>query len=749
MPLRSVSAPILGGTFAAWESPQGPSETKNANSSQGGYVMKNLTAVLSVGLVLLLAAFAGCGKKNPMEPGAGYVDKAPSPTATPIPTEPGKSTVVVKTMMGNNPISNVNAIVKFGETQAQVNTDTTGQASFVMDAEGSFTATIPNQGDLLESTLTGNCARGQSTSVVFQAGGAIGVTPTAYQYEYAGGTFPLTISYNKGANSLAHKVSLSTVGIPSGWTAAFDKAALTSGESTTLNVTVPTGAGENLFDLKVRGSAQNNAIVIDSPNFAIYRDWVEWCAVRVYVDNAGSPYPGINFTVSDSAGNTTGGTTGGDGYCTVNIFRTGSTTVYAPAQGSLPESIWSGNVAQAQTKDVNFSVNFADIKVVVNNGTQPKSGINFSVADSASQVYNGTTEADGSKTIRIYNLGNYSVNVPAQWYIIQNTANGSAAQGELKTHTFNVGSADMNVYVQHNGAAYKWLPVQLTDNNGTVQNISTDAGGCAQFHLSSVGNYSISIPTSWDNGIMGGSKTGTITQNQNKTVNFTGTAGSINLNAGGLGYVWQAEDYDMWFTYAGTGDLSYIITLSHVPALPALGSDNPLTQGYGETMRATSQSTYSRYHLQNGYSTNHSNFVIRGTKAGQNSFNVDSTQFYLSRGWSITLNLEPDWNEMYKYNATPPHFRCDWVVYITGTNVPNGTTVNGMIPSYSMPQVAYVDGTAASPVPFSGTVGGAGSFSIFGYNRGGGVPWKYDGTCYVVVNFCGVSFNSETCGFKY
>jgi hypothetical protein len=148
--------------------------------------MKKLLAVI----LILAVAVVGCGKKNnPLGPNTNTADKA-QPTATPVPVSPGKSTVVVKALVGNQPLSNVSCSVQFtGGTAVTANTDSTGTATLVIDAAGNYTAAIPSQGDILTSALTGYCDRSKSNTITFQAsGGAVSITPTAIQYDFSGGT---------------------------------------------------------------------------------------------------------------------------------------------------------------------------------------------------------------------------------------------------------------------------------------------------------------------------------------------------------------------------------------------------------------------------------------------------------------------------------------------------------------------------------------------------------------------------------
>lgn len=549
-------------------------------------------AVLAIGMMV-----SGCAKRsNPLEPNTSLLADQPRPTPVVVAPTQGKSTVVVKTVYGNAPLSNVSCKVQFqGQPESLGSTDAQGKSVFVLDPEGNYTATIPAQGDLLVSQLVGYVKLGETNTIIFQAGGSVRVTPTAINYTFAGGNFPVIVTYHKDANSLNTKLNLAVANLPGTWSANFSSAAIVDGQSTTMTVSVPNGATDNVMNLAVKGTAQTGSIEIDSSPFAIYRNWVE----------------------------------------------------------------------------------YADINVTVMNGVVGLQGINFTITDSQGQTYTASTQASGSQIVRIYKTGAFSVDVPAQGNIVHNTSSGTVGQAEVKQVNFQIGSADINVTVQHEGVAWGNLPVRVIDNYGNYQDQNTNSSGQKSFHLSAIGNYTVRILDNPSSGVLASDKTGVIKQNDSINVNFMGRIGQLNISTNAINYVYVGNNYDITTTFANSGDIKYNVSLTHSPTLPGLGTAQ-VSQGFGQTNLTNNQNTYSRYGVWTGATQTYSNCKITASKPGTFGFAIDSALFNINSNWSLVVT----WTcgnpaGMHKRNGWEDWWDSDFNISytVTGNNVPNGTSV--------------------------------------------------------------------------
>lgn len=569
--------------------------------------------VLGLMLVLLVSGIiiTSCSKKqNPLGPDSNTPD-VPNPTATTIPSNPGKSTIVVKTMFGNNPLSNVNCNVLFAGQQAKSSlTDSEGKAIFVENHEGDFTATIPTQGDILKSSLNGCVALGKTNTVIFQTGGSVVVTPTAVQYDYEGGNFPIVITYSEGANSLHTKVTPSILNLPVAWTSSFTGQNLVDGQSTTVTVSVPCGSEENAMNLKISMKAQSGAIIINSQPFAIYKEWVE----------------------------------------------------------------------------------YGDIKVTIMNGTVGMAGINFIVTDSKGQTYTATTQSGGEETVRINATGTFTINVPEQGLIAQNGWADTVGQGQVYEHTFQVGSADINVIVQHNGSAYTNLPIRVTDANGVQQNKNTDGtNGQVGFHLNAIGDYTVEIPGNGSQNINLSTKTGTIKQNQTANVSFNGDNGYFEISSSIFGYPYQASNHTINITYRNSGDISYYLGLDN----PGIPGGVGLTYSYSpNNYIGVNETKQLIINSGLGSTWSRADCSIPGAKGGQQAFTIYSGNINIYKNWDVTISIShPYWVYCEVLDTTssehPAYGYGRFDYNVTGSNIPNGTIVMINV-TYTMPTPAPV-----------------------------------------------------------
>lgn len=306
-----------------------------------------LVITLLCGVVLIGA----CGKKNPTGP---TMPDNPQMVASPTP-DLSRSTVLVKAVCGTNPLSNIACNLQFeGGTAKLQNTDSTGTTTFTDTTEGNFSATVPAQVDILETTLSGYVKRGQTNTTVFQAGGAISLTPTAIQYEkVTGGTYKIIATYNRGAYSLKTRLNISLVNLPAAWSASFSAPVIVDGQSTTLTVSVPAGSGENATNLIIRGNANGAAIQIDSQPLKIF---CEWASFKVKVTHHNTAWSNIPITVYDSNNSPYYGSTNEWGECSFTLNALGSYTVdvYSPTNG-IDHSIKTGTVVQGVNPDVYFN----------------------------------------------------------------------------------------------------------------------------------------------------------------------------------------------------------------------------------------------------------------------------------------------------------------------------------------------------------------------------------------------------------
>lgn len=612
-------------------------------------IRKTFLGFLVVSLVV--SFLGGCSKKqNPLGPNMPLLDQVrPTPTAV-APTQ-GKSTVVVKTIFGNAPLSNVACKIQFeGQPEMPGSTDSMGTSTFLADSEGNFTATIPGQVDVVESSLVGYVKKGDVNTVIFQGGGAISVTPTAIQYDFAGGTFPINIKYENSANALRHKINLSLANIPAGWSHVFTGTMLEEGQSTTLNITVPGGSTENVLNLSVIGSALSGAIQVPSRNFAVYKDWFE----------------------------------------------------------------------------------YGDIRVTINNGNVGMSGINLIVTDSVGQTYTAQTQSNGVQTVRVWHTGNYTVNVPAQGYISNNSINGVIQQAQLADALFQVGSADIDVTIMHNNTAYQSLPFRVIDSNGVTYNASTGAQGNKTVHINSVGNYTVEIIENITEGIRSTIKTGSVNQNQNASATFNGAAGSFELTNVDYLYPYLSTNHTVNVTYRNTGGINYFLSMGN----PGFPGGCGITWSFDNSSINKNQTRYLNLSAQQGNNWSKTDLQIPGTKGGQHTISINSGNINVSRNWSVWPEITTN-PVVTSLSGSPPWNLTGTITYyVRGNNVPAGTTVS-MLVVRNMPNgVCYQGGISISNASNLLVLNSSNSSVLSALNRTWTPPynnWYYDGTMTVIA----------------
>lgn len=705
---------------------------------------RNLIVIMSC-LFVATTLLGGCGK-NKANPLAPTDPTQPGPTATPTP-QPGKATINVITKFDNNPISNVTTNIQFvGKNPMTMQTNNQGVATYVVDDSGEFSATIPAQGEILESVLSGYATLGQSVDVNFLPGGSFDeLTPTAINYDFSGGTFPIEFTFNSSEYPFKVNYTPSVINLPAGWTAVFTNTQMSHGDNT-VNITVPGGSEDNAMNLKIQLLGQS-VVSMYSSAFAIYRDWQEYADIKVIVKEGETPLQGINYTITDSAGDTYPGTTDVDGTKTIRINKTGSYSIHFAAQGSLDEQTINGTISQGELKTHNVNVVYADINVKVINGgdAYPLEGINISITDASSTVYNGTTDSNGYLNKRVYSIGSYSVLIPAQGYLVENIRTGTVTQGENKLVTVDVGNCSVNFTVLHNSAQYNGLPVQIIDANGVVYNGNTNAQGNYVFNINAVGPYTARIPSNGSEYINQSDKAGTVNQNQTSYITMTGSNGNLEVSNYTINYPYDGAPYQVNVTYRNAGDIKYYVYCQGDP-----GFDGGITYGHSNAHIGINETNVITVTVPTGCVWTAQNLNAPGWKGGTFSYSINNPVIDINRNWDVTVSIT-SYVILERYPGPwATTWRGTFSITVTGSNVPNGLSVN-VTPTYSLGEPGiYRDGFSMSP---SGTqvinTGSTGSYYVEGVNRNTGAPIKYDGSSSCSFTFGALSGYSNTATIQY
>lgn len=507
-----------------------------------------LIAVLSLALLI-----QGCAKnRNPLEPKSTLLPDQARPTPTAVAPTQDKSTVVVKTVFGNTPLTNIAFNVQFvGQASPTTGiTDPTGSAALIIDAGGNFVATIPAQNDILQTALSGYCNKGQVTNVIFNAGGAwTSITPTAISYGYSGGSFPIKIRYSKQAYALNVKVTPSLINLPAGWSAVFANQTLTSDQDSTMTITVPANQNVMSNNMMVRANAINNVFQINSNPISLTQGWHNYAYVKVVVKNGLVDYPGVNFGIIDSAGNTYNGVSQVGG-ATIYINNIGIYSVHIPAQGIVADNLQSGNVGQAETQTSTFNVGSCIVKMTVAHNSVGYSQIPVRITDSNGTIYNGTTDASGYYAFNLAAIGNYTAAVlnDSSDGILYSSKTSSVKQNESAQINFQGQPGSLAVNANY---AYPYI-------GGTHQGtITYTPAGEIKYSLNLAAN---GFPA-------GGSVTGVF---NNNTVDPSNTSRTITETVQSNVYTWSSSTLNVTATKPGKN--TYAVT------------SNNFTITYGWTM---------------------------------------------------------------------------------------------------------------------------------------------------------------------
>lgn len=354
---------------------------------------------------------AACNRSTPpLEP--DFSRSRPVTAIFPRPAGPDEAVIVAKAVFQNKPLAQVQCTLAMaGSRPMTLATDQQGQAAFRPSAQGAFTLTIPEQGDILGGSCQGSLRPGEIRTITFQAGGGIGLIPACAQYadsdqdQYV----KLLCVYSAGSNNLAVKIRPEVVHLPDIWRAAFTVPDLYSGQGNTLTVTVAKGSSLNVRDLQIIGRARNGQIEIASPLFAICRDWEPYADIRVVVDNGGVPLENVLYIITDSQGNRYEGRTHPSAPLQeqyVRLATPGAFCVDIPRQGCLDANHANGSVSQAEQKTVTFAVGKSEVRMEVLHSGTPLAGAVVTIIDA-----NGRTYADqivdqaGSATFALNAVG--------------------------------------------------------------------------------------------------------------------------------------------------------------------------------------------------------------------------------------------------------------------------------------------------------------------------------------------------------
>jgi photosystem II stability/assembly factor-like uncharacterized protein len=279
--------------------------------------------------------------------------------------------------------------------------------------------------------------------------------------------------------------------VATGFFAVTESAAVSSGQTTTLNFRLSPGG-------KIAGT------VTDSSGAAI-------AGASVHIFGGSIPQ---NLTL----------TTNASGAYATDFISTGSYTIVASASGFATQTKGT-NVTAGQTSTVNFTL-AAVAATGALNGTVVDISNNVPISGATVSFSGGTTTTDGNGFYQFTNVapGTYSVTASHSGFF-SSTQSATVSSGATTTLNFQLatGGKLAGTVTNSSGSAISGATVMISGGSvPTSVTLTTSSTGAYATNFIPVGTYTITVSAT---GFTTQSKTATVNTGQTTTVNFTLSAG--------------------------------------------------------------------------------------------------------------------------------------------------------------------------------------------------------------------------------
>lgn len=409
--------------------------------------------------------------------------------------------------------ANVNAHGGLAPTNMTVASGSGGAYDFGWLAVGTYhlaakSATDGETADDPQATLTVGATTTKDLVLAPKADFSLTVTPATRTV--TGGQpaiFSIQLSLISGFNG---SVTLSASGLPSGATASFNPAVISSGTSTlSLTTSVTTPAGSYVLTITgeapgLRHTTQATLTVSAAPGTA---------AGKVTNAATGAPISGAKVSYG-----TNNATTDGNGNYTLSNLPPGSDQLIASASGYL-DTVLTVTITPGSTTTANF-VLITTTGTITGRVTNASTGAGISGATVSYSGGSVVTDANGYYTLRAVNPGTQTVTATLTGWVTESTSvtvvSGGTVTGNIKLAT---GGKAAGKVTNKSGTAISGATVTVTGGIvPTNVTVSTNSSGNYDSGWVPIGNYSIKVIKS---GYTTQTKNTTVTTGGTVTVNFT------------------------------------------------------------------------------------------------------------------------------------------------------------------------------------------------------------------------------------
>ena len=398
-------------------------------------------------------------------------------------------------------------------TNVTMKTDSNGNYDSGWVAIGNYQAAASANGYAL-SAASVTLSTGATTTRNFVLGTAADFALTASpdsQTVTSGQPTTYTVQVTP-AQGFTSAVTLSASGLPTGATASFNPASITSGTSTlTVNTASTTPAGT--FTLTINGNGggvQHSAqvsLVVKAPVIT------GSASGRVTRASDGSGISGA--TVSSSSGSTT---TGSSGNFTLSNLPAGSVQLTASANGftSISKTV---SIVAGQTTSVSFALAVTTSGSITGRITSAINGASIAGATVSYSRGSTTSDPNGNYSFKSVPAGTYTVTVQKSGWIAASTTvtvGSGAVTANIKIAT---GGKISGKIVNSSGAAISGVTVKMTGGIvATTITVTTNSSGVYTSPWIAIGSYSVQVTKS---GYTSVTKTVTVSTGATATLSFT------------------------------------------------------------------------------------------------------------------------------------------------------------------------------------------------------------------------------------
>jgi carboxypeptidase family protein len=398
-------------------------------------------------------------------------------------------------------------------TNVTVKTDSNGNYDSGWVAIGNYQAAASASGYALSSasvTLTTGATTTKNFVLGTAADFAISASP-ASQTVTSGQPTTYTVQVTP-AQGFTSAVTLSASGLPTGATASFNPASITSGTSTlTVNTASTTPAGT--YTLTINGSGggvQHSAQVSLVVNAPVTKGSASGRVTRA---SDGSGISGA--TVSSSSGSTT---TDSSGNFTLSNLPAGSVQLTASAGGftSMSKTV---TIVAGQTTSVSFALAATTTGSITGRITSAINGAAIAGATVSYSRGSTTSDANGNYRFSSVPAGSYTVTAQKSGWIAASTSvtvGSGAVTANIKLAT---GGKITGKVVNASGVAISGATVKMAGGLvATNVTVTTNSSGVYTSPWIAIGNYSVQVSKS---GYTTATKTVTVSTGATATLNFT------------------------------------------------------------------------------------------------------------------------------------------------------------------------------------------------------------------------------------